>query len=195
MPLERRPTDVSILALAVAPTVPAPLDDRIVRARAGDESAFEALYREHAGRVFALCLRLCGDRIRAADLTQDVFVRCWEKLGLFRGESAFGSWLYRLAVNVVWMANRGDRRRERRVIPVESPDVHERPRATGADGLGIDLEHAIAGLPKGAREVFVLYDVEGYRHEEIAQMTGIAVGTSKAQLFRARRLLRQRLER
>lgn len=195
MPLGRRPTDVSLLALAVAPTVSAPLDDRIVRACAGDESAFEALYREHAGRVFALCLRLSGDRIRAGELTQDVFVRCWEKLRSFRGESAFGSWLYRLAVNVVWMTNRGDRRREQRVIPVESPDVHERPRAGGADGVGIDLEQAIAGLPEGAREVFVLYDVEGYRHEEIAQMTGIAVGTSKAQLFRARRLLRERLER
>jgi RNA polymerase sigma-70 factor (ECF subfamily) len=186
---------VSILARAVAPTVPAPLDDRIVRACAGDEAAFEALYREHAGRVFALCLRLCGDRMRAAELTQDVFVRCWEKLASFRGESAFGSWLYRLAVNVVWMANRGDSRREGRVLPVASPDVHERLHATGADGVGMDLEQAIAGLPEGAREVFVLYDVEGYRHEEIARMTGIAVGTSKAQLFRARRLLRERLER
>jgi len=132
---------------------------------------------------------------RAAELTQDVFVRCWRKLGTFRGESAFGSWLYRLAINVVWMANRGDRRRDNRVRAVEFPEEHERPAATGAQGLGIDLERAIAGLPAGAREVFVLYDIEGYRHEEIARMTGIAVGTSKAQLFRARRLLRERLER
>lgn len=176
-------------------SVPASLDDRVVRARSGDESAFEALYREHAGRVYALCLRLSGDPGRAAELTQDVFVRCWEKLGTFRGESAFGSWLYRLAVNVVWMANRGDRRREDRVLPVAEPDAHERPETSAAHGLGIDLERAIATLPEGAREVFVLYEIEGYRHEDIARMTGIAIGTSKAQLFRARRLLRERLER
>ena len=171
------------------------LDDRVVRARAGDETAFEYLYREHAGRVYALCLRLSGDGGRAAELTQDVFVRCWEKLGTFRGESAFGSWLYRLAVNVVWMANRGDRRREDRVVPVAEPDLHERGTRYATAGLGIDLERAIATLPQGAREVFVLYDVEGYSHEDIARMTGVAVGTSKAQLFRARRLLRERLER
>ncbi len=176
------------------PVAPPSLDDRVVRARAGDESAFEALYREHAGRVYALCLRLSGDPGRAADLTQDVFVRCWEKLGTFRGESAFGSWLYRLAVNVVWMANRGDRRREDRVLPVAEPDTHERGGTQGTPGLGIDLERAIAALPQGAREVFVLYEVEGYRHDDIARMTGIAIGTSKAQLFRAKRLLRERLE-
>lgn len=165
------------------------------RAQAGDEAAFEALYREHAGRVFALCLRLTGDRIRAVDLTQDVFVRCWEQLKSFRGDSAFGTWLYRLAVNVVWTANRGDRRREARVKPVEDPGVLEPRRDTPAVGLSIDLEQAIASLPEGAREVFVLFDIEGYRHEEIARMTGIAEGTSKAQLFRARRLLREKLNR
>ena len=165
------------------------------RAQAGDEAAFEALYREHTGRVFALCLRLSGDRGRATELTQDVFVRCWEQLRSFRGESAFGSWLYRLAVNVVWSTNRGDRRREARVRPVEDPGAHEPRREAPPPGLRLDLERAIATLPDGAREVFVLYDIEGYRHEEIARMTGIAVGTSKAQLFRARRLLRERLER
>ena len=165
------------------------------RAQAGDEAAFEALYREHAGRVFALCLRLSGDRGRATELTQDVFVRCWEQLRSFRGESAFGSWLYRLAVNVVWSTNRGDRRRESRVRPVEDPGALEPRREAAPPGLRLDLERAIATLPDGAREVFVLFDIEGYRHEEIARMTGIAVGTSKAQLFRARRLLRERLER
>lgn len=189
---QRHLTNVSLTP--VVPSAPASLDDRIVRASAGDETAFESLYREHAGRVYALCLRLSGDRGRAAELTQDVFVRCWEKLRTFRGESAFGSWLYRLAVNVVWMANRGDRRREDRVVPVAEPDLYERGNAT-TPGLAIDLERAIATLPEGAREVFVLYEVEGYGHGEIARMTGIAVGTSKAQLFRARRLLRERLER
>jgi RNA polymerase sigma-70 factor (ECF subfamily) len=187
---------VATLAFALADAVPAPIaDDLVRRAQAGEEAAFEALYRAHAGRVFALCLRLSGDRTRAAELVQDVFVRCWEKLGSFRGEAAFGSWLYRLAVNLVWMANRGDRRRESRVLPMEDPQPLERPGREPPAGLSIDLERAIAGLPDGAREVFVLYDIEGYQHAEIARMTGIAVGTSKAQLFRARRLLREQLER
>ena len=171
------------------------VNEVVRRAQAGDEGAFEVLYREHAGRVFALCLRLSGDRPRATELTQDVFVRCWEQLRSFRGESAFGSWLYRLAVNLVWSTNRGDRRREARVRPVEDPGAHEPRREMPQPGLRLDLERAIATLPDGAREVFVLYDIEGYGHEEIARMTGIAVGTSKAQLFRARRLLRERLER
>jgi RNA polymerase sigma-70 factor (ECF subfamily) len=176
-------------------TLDSAIDDQVRRAQSGDEAAFEALYRAHAGRVFALCLRLSGDRARAGELVQDVFVHCWERLGSFRGESAFGSWLYRLAVNLVWMANRGDRRREARVLPVEDPEPLERARDAPAAGLSVDLERAIATLPEGAREVFVLFDIEGYGHEEIARMTGIAVGTSKAQLFRARRLLRERLER
>lgn len=187
---------MATLALALSDAVPAPIaDDLVRRAQAGDEAAFEALYRAHVGRVFALCLRLSGDRIRAADLAQDVFVRCWERLGSFRGESAFGSWLYRLAVNLVWMANRGDRRREARVLPVDDPQPLERPAESSPAALSVDLERAIGSLPDGAREVFVLFDIEGYHHEEIARMTGIAVGTSKAQLFRARRLLREWLER
>ena len=163
------------------------------RAGAGDEAAFEQLYREHAGRVFALCLRLCADSVRARELTQDVFVRAWEKMDSFRGESAFGSWLHRLAVNLALTGHRSESRRERRVRPM---DVLPEVAAPRADGLAvdIDLERAIAALPAGARAVFVLYDVEGYRHDEIAAMMGIAVGTSKAHLFRARRLLREALE-
>lgn len=197
---QAHPSDVPALALAdssgrAAREGAALVTDVVRRAQAGDEAAFEALYREHAGRVYALCFRLCGDRVRAGELVQDVFVRCWERLGSFRGESAFGSWLYRVAVNVVWMANRGRRRREARVVSVENPEGLERADAPDAAGLGLDLERAIAALPEGAREVFVLFDIEGYRHDEIARMTGIAVGTSKAQLFRARRLLREKLDR
>lgn len=173
--------------------MPASLSDLVRRAQQGDEAAFEGLYREHAGRVYALCLRLSGDRARAAELTQDAFVHCWRKLGSFRGESAFATWLYRLTVNLVWMANRGDRRREARVLVVERPDRQEAGGDPPPVALGLDLERAIGALPERAREVFVLHDIEGYRHEEIARMTGIAVGTSKAQLFRARRLLREKL--
>lgn len=173
---------------------PEPTSALVRRASAGDAEAFGALYRAHAGRVYALCLRLEGDAARATELTQDVFVRAWERLGGFRGESAFGTWLHRLAVNVVLQDRRAAWRRERRVQPVEAPERLEAAApASGAEPL--DLERAIAALPPGARAVFVLHDVEGYGHAEIAAMTGIAEGTSKAQLFRARRLLREALDR
>jgi RNA polymerase sigma-70 factor, ECF subfamily len=173
-------------------------DDLVARAQAGDQTAFRDLYRQHAGRVYALCLRLTGDGREAEERTQDVFVRLWDKLRSFRGESAFSSWLHRLAVNVVLNERRTTGRREQRVMLAEEHgdavgaqhgSSHERPI------LSIDLERAIAELPDGAREVFVLFDIEGYGHGEIAELTGIAEGTSKAQLFRARRLLREKLDR
>lgn len=171
-----------------------PLDDLVARAQAGDQTAFRDLYRQHAGRVYALCLRLTGDARDAEERTQDVFVRLWDKLRSFRGDSAFSSWLHRLAVNVVFNERRTTRRRERRVMPAEDPAGLERHPGNPTEGLNIDLERAIAELPDGAREVFVLFDIEGYGHGEIAELTGIAEGTSKAQLFRARRLLREKLE-
>jgi len=145
--------------------------------------------------VYALCLRLTGDAGAAEERTQDVFVRAWDKLRSFRGESAFSSWLHRLAVNVVMNERRTTIRREQRVTPMATPEVLERGKGEPTVGLSIDLERAIAALPEGAREVFVLYDIEGYSHAEIAEMTGIAEGTSKAQLFRARHLLREKLDR
>src|SRR5207245_1201269 len=175
-------------------SVPPP-DDLVARAQAGDQTAFRVRYRQHAGRVYALCLRLTGDARDADERTQDVFVRLWDKLGSFRGESAFSSWLHRLAVNVVLNERRTTGRRERRVTLAEDPAVLEKNPGTSLEGLSIDLERAIADLPDGAREVFVLYDIEGYGHGDIAQLVGIAEGTSKAQLFRARRLLREKLER
>jgi len=170
-------------------------DDLVARAQAGDQTAFRELYREHAGRVYALCLRLTGDSRDAEERTQDVFVRLWDKLRSFRGDSAFSSWLHRLAVNVVLNERRTTGRRERRVMPAEDLDNVAGAQHAAPLHLNIDLERAIAELPDGAREVFVLYDIEGYGHGEIAQLVGIAEGTSKAQLFRARRLLREKLER
>ena len=172
-----------------------PPDDLVARAQAGDQTAFRDLYRQHAGRVYALCLRLTGDARDADERTQDVFVRLWDKLRSFRGESAFSSWLHRLAVNVVLNEHRTTGRREHRVTPSEDPGALEQNRGNPTEGLSIDLERAIAELPDGAREVFVLFDIEGYGHADIAQLVGIAEGTSKAQLFRARRLLREKLER
>ena len=145
--------------------------------------------------MYALCLRLTGDAGAAEERTQDVFVRAWDKLRSFRGESAFSSWLHRLAVNVVMNERRTTIRREQRVTPMATPEVLERGKGEPTVGLSIDLERAIAALPEGAREVFVLYDIEGYSHGEIAALTGIAEGTSKAQLFRARQLLREKLNR
>jgi RNA polymerase sigma-70 factor (ECF subfamily) len=170
-------------------------DDLVRRAQAGDQTAFRDLYHQLAGRVYALCLRLTGDAGAAEERTQDVFVRAWDKLRSFRGESAFSSWLHRLAVNVVMNERRTTIRREQRVTPMATPEVLERGKGEPTVGLSIDLERAIAALPEGAREVFVLYDIEGYSHGEIAELTGIAEGTSKAQLFRARQLLREKLNR
>ena len=164
-------------------------------AQQGDLGAFERLYSNNLGRVYALCLRMVANRTLAEELAQDVFVRAWQKLSTFRGESAFSSWLHRLAVNVVLSEQRSRRRREARIVAVEDPAVHETPRPIGPVGEGVDLEKAIATLPDGARRIFVLHDVEGHNHREISEMTGLAVGTSKAHLHRARKLLRKALER
>lgn len=192
--LARETLPLSLARGTVRPAAPA-LPEAVRLAQAGDDGAFEQLYRSTVGRVHALCLRLTGDPVQAAERTQDVFVRAWEQLPTFRGESAFGSWLHRIAVNVVFAEGRAAGRRERRVAVSDPATLTERPGASPAPGATMDLERAIAGLPPGARQVFVLYDVEGYGHAEIANLMGIAEGTSKAQLFRARRLLREALDR
>ncbi|MGQ0702684.1 MAG: RNA polymerase sigma factor [Gemmatimonadales bacterium] len=169
------------------------MSDLVRRAQAGDAQAFEALYRANVGRVHALCLRLAGEAQAAGELTQDVFVRVWETLSSFRGESAFSSWLHRVAMNVFLAQRRASGRRERRVLTTDAPGLLERSGDAAPAGNAVDLERAIAQLPEGARVVFMLHDVQGYQHGEIARLMGIAEGTSKAQLFRARRLLREAL--
>ncbi len=164
------------------------------RAAAGDRRAFERLYRDHVDRVFTLCARMTADRVRAEELTQDVFVRAWEKLALFRGESSFGTWLHRLAVNVVLNAREADGRRRRHLAADDGDACERTPARAAAPGDRMDLERAIAALPPGARRVFVLHDVEGYKHEEIGTLLGITAGGSKAQLHRARSLLREALQ-
>jgi RNA polymerase sigma-70 factor (ECF subfamily) len=167
----------------------------VVRAQAGDIAAFEDLYRRHVSRVYGLCCRLAGDGLRAEELAQDVFVRAWQKIGTFRGDSAFSSWLHPLAVNTALSERRALRRRTARVFATDDLEAFDRPGRGSGRETGLDLERALATLPPGARAVFVLHDVEGYKHEEIAEMTGVATGTSKAQLHRARRLLREALGR
>jgi RNA polymerase sigma-70 factor (ECF subfamily) len=183
-------------AASWAPAVPAGDEALLVaRARDGDARAFEQLYRRHSDQVYGLCVRLChGDRAKAEQATQDAFVRAWEKLGGFRGDAQFGTWLHRITVNVVLGEHRLLQRwttfedaeasgpREELAMPAEDPT------------LSRDLERALARLPRGARTVLWLHDVEGYLHEEIAELTGIAVGTSKAQLHRARKMMKEHLQ-
>ena len=164
------------------------IDDVVRRAQAGDVDAFGAVYQQHAAAMFTLCRRMAGDDARARELLQDVFVRAWERLTTFRGESSLATWLHRLGANVVLEQLRSAKRDDARMV-----DGNEEifgSRSTGGQiEAGIDLEAALLHLPNGARIVFVLHDVEGYSHEEIARMTGIAAGTSRAQLWRARRAL------
>jgi len=170
--------------------------DLVARAKRGDVAAFEDLYRAHVGRVYALCLRIHANPTEAEDSTQEAFVRAWKKIGSFGERAAFGTWLHRLAVNVVLDRIRSEKRRSVETVdPAGVVDGELPERARTDPAIGIDLERAIAGLPPGARTAFVLHDVEGYRHREIAEMTGTAEGTWKAQLHRARRLLREALER
>jgi len=177
----------------IAEPTPRDADAALVRrAVSGDTAAFEQLYRRHAGRVHGAILRLVGmDRARAEELTQDAFVQAWRKLGGFRHESAFSTWLHRLGVNVALMDLRV--RREEDTLGDEA--LHD---AAGGDvpfcaAERGDLERAVAALPTRARAVLVLHDVEGYKHEEISAELGMAVGSSKAQLHRARGLLRRKL--
>jgi RNA polymerase sigma-70 factor (ECF subfamily) len=165
----------------------------VSRARAGDVEAFGELYRRNAGRVYGVCRRLAGEAALAEDLTQDVFVRAWEKLGSFRGEAAFSTWLHPLAVNVAIGALRSRRRGGTSAGALDDARTPEPVAPSRSPEVALTLETAIDRLPAGAREVFVLHDVVGYRHDEIAGLTGIATGTSKAQLHRARRLLREAL--
>jgi RNA polymerase sigma-70 factor (ECF subfamily) len=134
---------------------------------------------------------MCRESSRAEELTQDVFVRAWQMLHTFRGESAFSSWLHRVAINVVLADIRSAKRRTARIAVVDDGSLEDAEERVSIAGSGIDLEHAVASLPPQARTVFVLHDIEGYRHEEIAVMMGIATGTSKAQLHRARKLLKE----
>lgn len=180
-----------------------PEADAIRRAQQGDAEAFERLYHLHKGRVYSVCLRMVGNPAEAEDLTQEAFLQLFRKIHTFRGESAFSTWLHRLAVNVVLMQLR------RKVLPQVSLDE---PVETDEAGPGplrelgqvdprlagsldrITLEDAVAQLPPGYRTIFVLHDVEGYEHNEIAEMLGCSIGNSKSQLHKARLRLRELLQ-
>ncbi|HEX5004931.1 MAG TPA: RNA polymerase sigma factor [Gemmatimonadales bacterium] len=181
-------------ALSVDPTEPRYAADavEVTLAASGDAQAFERLYRRHVTRIHNLVRRMHGAD-DADDVTQDVFVRAWEKLGTFRGESAFSTWLYRLAVNVV-LTRREERGRRRNRYSDDERALAAAPSRRTSPEAAMDLEVAVKRLPDGAREVFVLHDVEGFKHEEIGEMLGLATGTSKSQLHRARMALRTWLD-
>ncbi|MGI9285217.1 MAG: RNA polymerase sigma factor [Pseudomonadales bacterium] len=161
------------------------------KAQRGDTAAFEQLYRKHIDRVYGLCLRMTGNTSEAEDCAQVAFIQAWSKLDKFRVDSAFGTWLHRVAVNVVLgKMRKAHRERDQKRNEMDLSTI---PESIDDSGRLQDLEKAVDELPSGARYVFVLHAIYGYNHDETSAMLGIAVGTSKAQLHRARRLLAQRL--
>jgi len=186
----------AVQAFPMTELPPEELEESWVRdAVAGDRSAFEKLYRQHLQRIHALCWRMCGGvESIAEEMTQEAFIRAWQKLGSFKMQAKFGTWMHRVAVNVVLSDRRVRIRTMQRetsleVVKVEPVEKHD----ASSTSETRDLESAIAKLPERARSVLVLHDIEGYRHSDIAEMTGMAVGSSKAQLHRARKLVRARL--
>ena len=177
--------------------------EAIQRARAGDPAVFEYLYRLHSPRVYALCLRMVRDMTEAEDLTQEAFLLLFRKIHTFRGESAFSTWLHRISVNVVLMHLR---KKSPPFVSIEAaPDPDDETAPPSSVELGvrdlslegsidrINLERCIERLPSGFRKIFILHDIQGYRHGEIAKLLGRSVGVSKSQLHKARKRLRELL--
>src|SRR5262245_19915812 len=166
----------------------------VMRACRGDTGAFEDLCRQHVGRVYGLCLRMTGQAETAEDLTQDTFVSAWRSLPGYEGRSSFSTWLHRIAVNAVLAQRRRPQGRHEVSLTDDEGGQTEFAEDPGLDAATpLDLERAIAALPPGARDIVVLHGIYGYSHEESAEMLGVAVGTCKAQLHRARQLMRARL--
>jgi RNA polymerase sigma-70 factor (ECF subfamily) len=184
-------------ALAPQPVIEDQHDEHhlVVEARARNARAFEMLYRAHCRRAYATALRLLRDRIRAEEVVQDAFVRAWESLPSFRGDSAFGSWLHRITVRAACDRVRQDDRRPHSIDDDGATARYVAEARRAMPDARVDLERAIATLPAGARVVLLLHDVEGYRHDEIGEHLGVTVGTVKSQLHRARRLIAAQLER
>jgi RNA polymerase sigma-70 factor, ECF subfamily len=181
------------MAHAHAEETPVEWESALVqRARSGDRRAYERLYRDHVGRVYGLCLRMTRDAQAAEDCTQDTFINAWRALSQFETRSSLSTWLHRIAVNV----SLARRRKSGRLEPLPEEEEGAAPTAEWTLETPVEvqeIENAIGALPEGARDVLVLHALYGYSHPEAAQMLGIAEGTCKAQLHRARRLLRERL--
>ena len=176
--------------------------EAVLRAQLGDAAAFERIYRLHSRRVYSLCLRMAGNPTEAEDLTQDVFLQLFRKIGTFRGESAFSTWLHRMSVNIVLMGFRKKPKAETSLQSLTNPEEESgrSPEEFGRPDLRLDgvidrvtLQAAISELAPGYRAMFILHDIEGYKHEEIAQILGCTPGNSKSQTHKARIRLRELL--
>lgn len=175
--------------------------EAIERAKQGDGDAFQILYDLHKRRVYSLCLRMTANAAEAEDLTQEAFLQLFRKIGTFRGESAFSTWLHRMAVNVVLMRLR---KKNLPIVPLDDPletEEESSKKEPGAPDLKLagavdrlQIQRAVDDLPPGYRTIFVLHDVEGYEHNEIAELVGCSIGNSKSQLHKARMKLRDLLK-
>ncbi len=185
----------SPLAISSAPVGRAPLDPDPLLAglRARDAASERAFYERHVDRVYRLCARMTGRDDLAKECTQDVFVRAFERIDAFRGESALGTWLHAIAVSVVLNTLRRHKRVESRHADLDAAATHHAAVVEAEPDLKVRLREAIDALPTGYRTVFLMHDVEGFTHEEIGVALGVAAGTSKTQLFHARRKLREAL--
>lgn len=163
--------------------------DLIARAQSKDKAAFQALYNMHLPRVYGLCWRLCADKSQAEDATQEVFIQLWQKISNFNGNSQFSTWLHSVAANITISYIRKQKGWWQKMMNIEDSSMSEQ--ACESSIAETDLEKWVMRLPERARMVFVLHAIEGYRHEQIADMLGMAVGTSKAQLHRARHLIEE----
>jgi RNA polymerase sigma-70 factor (ECF subfamily) len=167
----------------------------ILRVQEGDANAFEILYRRYLDRIYPLALRMSGNALRAEELTQDIFVRAWEKIRLFKGKSSFFTWLYRLAVNFLLQSERSRKRSDAHVMFREPSKFSRSPGLNFEVETRMEIEQALSRLPKKARAVLILHELEGMTHLQISQLADISPGTSKAQLHRARKLLKEELSR
>jgi RNA polymerase sigma-70 factor, ECF subfamily len=192
LPTVTAPNRPHLLNAPVTPGVAGEMDALVLRAQRGETEAFEQLYGCTVSRVYTLCLRMTGDPQRARELAHDTFVRAWETLASFRGQSTFASWIHRIAVNMVLQDTRSGRRRNARVGLADDFEQAIDAVAPGADPVTrLDLEAAIRRLSPDARRVVVLHDIEGYRHDEIASLLGVAPGTVRARLHHARKQLKE----
>jgi RNA polymerase sigma-70 factor, ECF subfamily len=171
-----------------------PEEDLILQAKAGSHPAYEALYRMHVDRVYGICMRILSDRSRAEEVTQKIFIHAWMKLNSFRGDSRFSSWLYRLSVNMIFDELKSVGKNTDPAAVMEEPVLLAASGSEPVRNLRLDLNRAIDSLPRQARIIFVLHDLVGFTHEEIAEKMKLASGTCKPQVSRARRLLREALK-
>ena len=162
----------------------------VEQCKSGSADALKSLYEKYSGRVYALAVRLCGNQDIADDLTQEVFIKVWEGISSFKGDSAFYSWLHRICINAFLMKLRSDKNYEKKIGESSNNALMT---AYTSDDISLDMEKAIAKLPPQAKLIFILFEIEGYKHKEISQMLNIEEGTSKAHLHKARKILREEL--